>query len=328
MSAGGLHISISAEPVAHFGNFTVSNSMLTSLVVSALLITFAFAVRFSLKQTNRPSGLQNFAEWMMEGLISLVHGVTGSEKRTRHFLPFVASFFLFIMMNNWLGLVPGVGTIGYLEKPEGEEHAQLSPSQVTLPGTVAQASTEAASETTTAPAVKVVDPAHTPAGEEEVVGGPIDLQVEAGEVHEEATTAEAEHAEAKFVPYFRAGTADLNTTIALAFVSVFMTQVFGVMYLKLSYFGKFFNFSSPIGFFVGILELILEFAKIISFAFRLFGNIFAGEVLLAVITFLVPLVVPMPFYGLEVVVGVIQALVFSMLSVVFFNMATIGHDDH
>lgn len=322
MSAGGLHISISAEPVATYGSFIVSNSMVTSLIVSALLIVFAFAVRLSLKQTNRPSGLQNFAEWMMEGLINLVHGVTGSEKRTRHFLPFVASFFLFIMLNNWLGLLPGVGTIGYLEKPEGEEHAQLAPSQVTLPGTTAQASTEAA------PAVEVVDPAHTPAGEEEVVGGPVDLQVEAGDDHEATAPEEADHAEAKFVPYFRAGTADLNTTIALAFVSVFMTQVFGVMYLKLGYFGKFFNFSSPIGLFVGLLELVLELAKVISFAFRLFGNIFAGEVLLAVITFLVPLVVPMPFYGLEVVVGVIQALVFSMLSVVFFNMATLSHDEH
>ena len=81
-------------------------------------------------------------------------------------------------------------------------------------------------------------------------------------------------------------------------------------------------------FFVGILELISEFAKIISFAFRLFGNIFAGEVLLVVMAFLFPVILPMPFYGLELFVGFIQALVFSMLTLVFFNMATISHEEH
>jgi F-type H+-transporting ATPase subunit a len=80
-------------------------------------------------------------------------------------------------------------------------------------------------------------------------------------------------------------------------------------------------------FFVGILELISEVGKILSFAFRLFGNIFAGEVLLMVITYLAGAAIPIPFYGLEVFVGFIQALVFSMLSLVFMNMATIGHGD-
>ncbi len=119
--------------------------------------------------------------------------------------------------------------------------------------------------------------------------------------------------------------------MALAIISVFATQVFGVMNLKLSYFKKFINFSSPINFAVGILELISEFAKIISFAFRLFGNIFAGEVLLAVISFIggtYLFFAPMPFYGLELFVGLIQALVFAMLSLVFFNMATQSHDNH
>ena len=129
-------------------------------------------------------------------------------------------------------------------------------------------------------------------------------------------------------PIFRPGSADLNTTLALAIVSVIVTQIFGLMALKFSYLKKFFNFSSPIDFFVGILEIISEFAKIISFAFRLFGNIFAGEVLLVVIAFLIPVVLPMPFYGLELFVGFIQALVFAMLSLVFFNMATQSHEEH
>ncbi|MBI4433908.1 F0F1 ATP synthase subunit A, partial [Candidatus Uhrbacteria bacterium] len=91
--------------------------------------------------------------------------------------------------------------------------------------------------------------------------------------------------------------------------------------------GKFFNFSSPIMGFVGILELISEFAKVISFSFRLFGNIFAGEVLLLVVTTLAPYVVPIPFLFLEFFVGFVQALVFSMLTLVNLQMAT-EHSEH
>jgi len=80
-----------------------------------------------------------------------------------------------------------------------------------------------------------------------------------------------------------------------------------------------------IGVFVGFLELISEFAKLISLAFRLFGNIFAGEILLVVIAFLIPYIISLPFYGLEVFVGFMQAFVFLMLSLVFFNLATLGH---
>lgn len=130
-----------------------------------------------------------------------------------------------------------------------------------------------------------------------------------------------------FVPLFRAGTADLNTTLALSLVAVLIIQISGIKTLGVSYLKKFINFSNPIMFFVGILELISEFSKIISFTFRLFGNIFAGEVLLTVIAFLMPIIVPLPFLGLELFVGFIQALVFSMLTCVFLSLATVkeGH---
>ena len=105
-------------------------------------------------------------------------------------------------------------------------------------------------------------------------------------------------------------------------------QYVGLKALKFGYIKKFLNLSSPINFFVGILELISEVAKIVSFAFRLCGNIFAGEVLLAVIAFLIPFLAPLPFYGLELFVGFIQALVFSMLTIVFLNLATVSHDNH
>ena len=133
------------------------------------------------------------------------------------------------------------------------------------------------------------------------------------------------HGERVFVPFLRGATSDLNTTLALALVSVGAIQYYGVKTLHLSYFKRFFDLSSPINLFVGILELISDFAKVISFSFRLFGNIFAGEVLLAVIAFLIPLVGSLPFFGLELFVGFIQALVFAMLTLVFLNVATATH---
>lgn len=126
-----------------------------------------------------------------------------------------------------------------------------------------------------------------------------------------------------FVPFLRSANTDLNTTLAYAIISVITTQILGIAAIGFfRYAGKFLNFKNVIGFFVGILETISEVAKIISFSFRLFGNIFAGEVLLVVVAFLIPYIAPLPFYGLELFVGFIQALVFAMLTLVFMSLAT------
>jgi F-type H+-transporting ATPase subunit a len=242
-----LHISISAEKVAQLGPLVVSNSLLTSVVATTLILAFCYSANQAMRK-NAYSRFQMLVELIIESLFTLCRDIAGTAKKAKEFAPIIITFFLFIIMNNWLGLIPGVGTIG--------------------------------------------------------------------------TRASGE-----FVPFFRAGTADLNTTLALALISVVLTQYYGFKHLKAGYLKKYLNFSSPIMFFVGLLETVLEFAKIMSFAFRLFGNIFAGEVLLAVMMFLVPLIVPMPFYGLELFVGFIQALVFSMLSLVFFNLATMGHEE-
>ncbi|MBD3279368.1 MAG: F0F1 ATP synthase subunit A [Candidatus Pacebacteria bacterium] len=317
--AGELHISISAETLFHLGPLAVSNSILTSLIVSLLIILFALLVRINLRAaTKRPSSLQNLAEFVMESLYNLVNGVTNDPKRSWYFLPLILSFFLFIMLNNWLGLLPGVGTIGFRDYA-GDSH----PHQETTwswPGWQAWA----------------VD--HQEASEQAQLKDTDvnDHQEPVSASHQSATDADAHQATdhqtsphaGAFIPLFRAGTADLNTTLALGLISVALTQVIGFRFQRFGYFKKFINLSSPIMFFVGILETISEIAKIVSFAFRLFGNIFAGEVLLMVVGSLVPLIIPMPFYGLEIFVGFIQALVFSLLSLVFFNMATIGHDDH
>ncbi|MEK7217835.1 MAG: F0F1 ATP synthase subunit A [Patescibacteria group bacterium] len=145
------------------------------------------------------------------------------------------------------------------------------------------------------------------------------------------TIPEEIHGELINVPIFRSMNADVNMTLAVALISVVMTQVFGIAMLGiLPYAGKFFvpPWKDPIGAFIGILELLAEIAKIISFSFRLFGNIFAGEVLLVVISFLMPYVAPIPFLGLEIFVGFIQALVFSMLTLVFLKMAVTAHGGH
>lgn len=138
------------------------------------------------------------------------------------------------------------------------------------------------------------------------------------------------------IPYVRVLSTDLNFTVALALISVFMTQVLGVRALGARYFEKFINvkgiFSRPIfgviDFGVGLLELISEISKILSFSFRLFGNIFAGSVLLFVIGTLVPVFAQSIFLLLEFFVGLIQAVVFGMLTMVFMSQATAGHGEH
>ncbi|MBI3115335.1 MAG: F0F1 ATP synthase subunit A [Candidatus Kerfeldbacteria bacterium] len=137
---------------------------------------------------------------------------------------------------------------------------------------------------------------------------------------------EVHQGEEVLVPFFRSVNADLNFTLALAIVSVVATNVLGIVVLgAFKFAGKFFvnPFKNPIGAFVGLLELIGELAKLLSFSFRLFGNIFAGEVLLVVIASLIPYVAPLPFYFLEIFVGFIQAFVFAVLTLVFMRVATV-----
>jgi F-type H+-transporting ATPase subunit a len=132
----------------------------------------------------------------------------------------------------------------------------------------------------------------------------------------------------KEVPLFRSPAADLNFTLAFAVISVIVTNIIGMSACGVfSYLGKYFNFKGPIDFFIGILELISEIAKIVSLTFRLFGNVFAGEVLLTIIFFLVPYFVPLPFMFLEIFVGAIQAFIFAMITLVSISLNT-AHGAH
>lgn len=135
---------------------------------------------------------------------------------------------------------------------------------------------------------------------------------------------------ASIYPFFRPAFSDLNNTLALAICAFFAIEFWGFKFLGFRYLGKFFvnPLKSPIMTFVGLLELLSEFIRVISFAFRLFGNIFAGGVLILIFTFLIPFFVPLTIYGLELFVGFIQAAVFSLLVLVFGSMATEMHGDH
>lgn len=127
------------------------------------------------------------------------------------------------------------------------------------------------------------------------------------------------------VPLLRSPTTDLNTTLALALISVGITQVFAIRFLGFKkYISKFLNFSSPVKLFLGLFEAIGEISKVLSFSFRLFGNMFAGSVLLIVIGFLVPYLIPLPFMFLELFVGLVQALIFTILTLMFIK-AAIAH---
>jgi len=320
-----LHISISAEPIAHLAGVPITNSLFTGVIVSLLLLVFALSINIKPEKQLKPkTRFYIFLEMIIEALYNLNVDIAGAAK-ARVFFPLIATIFIFVICNNWIGLLPGVGTIGFLEKSEPASIVDISP----IDQAYAQTHDAATQPATIAPeehGETMVEPSENALSSEESIPVPSDS---AESSHADTTSPEesSAHSGPKFVPFFRAATADLNTTLALALTAMFMVQFYGVKYLGLSYFTKFLNFSNPIFTFVGVLETISEFAKIISFAFRLFGNIFAGEVLLAVISFLIPVIAPLPFLGLEIFVGMIQALVFAMLTLVFINMATISHEE-
>ncbi|MFZ2188604.1 MAG: F0F1 ATP synthase subunit A [Candidatus Moraniibacteriota bacterium] len=257
-----------AEPLGHIGNLTVTNSLLASWISVVILVIFLFSVGKKVRRV--PRGVQNIFEIILEKALELADSVTGSRKKSEKFLPISLALFLFIFVNNWMGLLPGMGTIGFNEVEEGHK---------------------------------------------------------------------------LFIPLFRGGTADINTTLALALFAVVASHVAGVLTVGAwNYFNKFVNIKllleipgkirkdftivlvNPIKIFVGLVEIISEFAKMASLTFRLFGNIFAGEVLLASMMALFAYVLPLPFMFLEMIVGIIQALIFSILAMVYMTIATEEHE--
>jgi F-type H+-transporting ATPase subunit a len=262
-------VTLFAEPIFHLGSLTVTNALLTSWVVVVLIIILSLILRSKTKEV--PGKLQNVFEIMVEGALDLCDQVTNDRALSLRIFPIAISVFFFILLNNWLGILP-IGGFGIIQK-----------------------SSEGLS----------------------------------------------------FVPYLRGGTADINTTLALSVMAVIGANLFGVFSIGLwKTFNKYVNLKAlggiftkirreptiilvaPITFFVGLIEVVGEFAKVASLSFRLFGNVFAGEVLLVSMAALMAYIVPIPFLFLELLVGFIQALIFSTLLVVYFTISASDHEEH
>ena len=261
---------IYAEPIFNIGSFQITNSLINSWFAVLVIIALCIFLRFNIKKV--PGKIQHIFEMFLEGALSLCDQVTNDRKTTLKIFPLVASLFVFILINNWLGLLPVVGSMGFIAKEAGQSF---------------------------------------------------------------------------FIPLFRAGTADINTTLALSIAIVIGSNIFGIIaigawktfnkYVNIKALGGIFTkfredksvlIVAPITFFVGILELIGEIAKVASLSFRLFGNVFAGEVLLASMGAIFLYLLPTPFLFLEVFIGLIQALIFSLLATVYFTIASQDHGEH
>lgn len=253
-----------AEPVTHVAGLPVTNALVTSWLAVLVIVGLAVALRLSLKKI--PGKLQHTFEIFVEGALSIGDQVTNDRKITERVFPIAASVFFFVLINNWLGLLPlmGLGVV---------EHGDT------------------------------------------------------------------------FIPFLRSGTADLNTTLAIAVISVIGANIFGIIMIGgWKMLNKFINLKAlstivtkvrkdpvtilvaPITFAVGLIEIVGEFAKMASLSLRLFGNVFAGEVLLASMGAMVAYFVPIPFLLLEVGVGVIQAFIFAVLTTVYFTISAQDHD--
>ena len=261
-------VPLAAEPIFQIGSLPVTNAMLNAWIATVFFVLVAFVA--SRRTSLVPRGVHNVIEALIAGLLDQVQKVTEDRKRAKAFFPLVATIFLFVLVSNWMGLIPGTGSIG-------------------IYGLM--------------------------------------------------------HGEMELIPLFRPATSDLNLTLAIAVLSVVVTHIAGTRVLGVaSHVSKFFNIRgvfravrkgpmaivvAGIEFFVGLLEVIGEFAKTLSLSLRLFGNVFAGEILIGVMMSLVAFVVPIPFIFLEILVGVIQATVFAMLVLVYLTVATSahGHDE-
>lgn len=302
------HIQLSAEAITSelFLGWKITNTMIAAWVSMLVLLAIAF---FSTRRiTEVPRGLQNLVEVVFEFFLNLSSAIAGP-RRARRFFPLVVTIFLFIVTSNWLGILPGFGTIGkvetadeiihHAEEEAEKKHEPLNLSEIKL---------------------QVFDDEGFLAIQN---FGSVKGEITAAE-YKEHGVPEGKRA-GRLVPFLRSANTEVNTTLAIALVAMFMVHFWGLRTLGFfGHMGKFITFKGgPTGFLVGALEGMSEFGKIISLTFRLFGNIFAGEVLLAAMGFLLPLFAGIVvFFVLEIFVGLMQAIIFAVLTLVFATAAT------
>ena len=325
-----------------FGGLT--NTFMASVVAYILLLLLIFGLRARSKTSEEvPSGFYNFFEMVIEAAYNFAENIAGS--KVRDFFPYFMTIILIILMTNWTALIPGWDSIGLWEyKPHffAEQDAEKLAADAAAEGH--ELSDEELEEY-----IHERTEHYDAKNEGDLRVQPWLLRAKSNAT-EDAEIVELDHGEKvgynveaadwTIVPFLRPGATDLNYTLAFALIAMFMVQYYGFKYLgSRGYLSKFFPFigkgfgaevsKNPIKAIdpaVGLLELVSEISKIISFAFRLLGNIFAGMVLLFVMAFLIP-VANIVFYGLEFFVGLIQALVFGLLTLIFMASASQGHGD-
>jgi F-type H+-transporting ATPase subunit a len=333
-----------------FGGLT--NTFMSSLVAWIVVVVLVVALKARSRTADEvPTGFYNFFEMLVEGAYNFAEGIAGP--KVKNFFPWFMTFILYILITNWMGLIPGWDSIGMWEyKPHflAEQDAKELVAAAEANG---EHIDEHELEEFIHHQTEIYDEANKgdlrvkPLFEfmpylnlirADVNADPEAPIYEDSKGHKIGKNPEA--ADWAIVPYFRPGATDLNYTLAFALVAMVMVQFYGFKYLGgRGYLSKFFPFvgkgwgqevaKNPIRAIdpaVGILELVSEISKIISFAFRLLGNIFAGMVLLFVMAFLLP-VANVVFFGLEFFVGLIQALVFALLMLIFMVSATEHHGD-
>jgi F-type H+-transporting ATPase subunit a len=275
-----------------FGPFYLVNTLPTLVATWIILGIIAYFTNRSLKKSAQtdlvPRGIGNVMETLLEVLYNLTES-SASSKYARMIFPWFATIMIYVLLANLLKLIPGFESIGVIHPAHGEGY--LTKELGTF------------------------------------LGFRWDL----------LTPDKVEEGGSILAPFFRGVSVDLNFTFALAIISVFMIQVIGFRAQRFGYFSKFFNtrrmfkvpFFGAMDFIVGLLELISELAKVISFTFRLFFNMFAGIILVAVAAFLLGkfTIVASMLYLFELFVGLIQAFVFGMLTMVFMAQATQGHGE-
>ncbi len=239
-------LEITADKIAYIGNIPITNTFLATLIASLFLIITGYV--FSRKVSLIPGKFQNIIEFIIEFMFNTAQETVGEDRKTRDFFPLIATFFLFILISNWFGLLPIFNTVGFFDS--------------------------------------------------------------------------FTHGKGVFTPLLKPVNSDLNITLALAIISTVATQYYAIKYVGIVEHLKRYFSLNPINLFVGILELVSEFTKVISLSFRLYGNILAGDIVILTFSSLVGLLLPLPFMGLEIVVGFVQAAVFAMLTLAFTSILT------
>jgi F-type H+-transporting ATPase subunit a len=330
------------------GPFPITNTLIASWITIVVATLFAFAATRKMKII--PGRLQGLVEMAMEGLINFIESVAG-HKNGRRFLPMIATIFIFVMFNAYLALLPLYGPSIYVT----DTQEAVAPADGTITWTLQAESVEGETEGE-AEELKAESEGEIIALIELDENGEI-AEVEApkmGELEyhvEVGTHVYADDPIAAITtkpPLIRSASTDINMTLAMALLAVLFIELMGLTGrgfkhyiseyinvgelfrgIKLFFRGKIVDglmayVTGVINVIIGGLEFISHMTRMISFAFRLFGNMTAGEILVLSATFLIPWIMAVPFYGLELLIGFIQALIFGGLTLVFASIA-VGH---